>query len=317
MECYERMEAVISYLEANLTGECQGVELARIAGCPIGIFQRIFSFMLGMTMSDYMRRRRLTLAVEELQLRNEKVIDIALKYGYDSHASFTRAFKEQHGISPSQAREGLQAQGCLSRISFQHSDELGNEQTYRMEKGRRIMSKLTKIEFANYGPYKIVGKEIRTAISPNIQTFWGQCFEEGMYDKLLAMKEHIPTDILDDYVGYFREYDNADETFKYVVGMFMNADAPVPEGCVGYDIPETLIAKAWIQGEEVEIYNNAYFLITEALKQNGYEADWEQFYWCEVYTDARFGIPKSIGEKCLTLDYYMPCKRAAYPVAGS
>lgn len=311
MECYERMEAVISYLEENIAGVVQPDALAKIAGCPIGIFQRIFSFMLGMTMSDYIRRRRLTLAVTDLQHGDEKVIDIAQKYGYDSHASFTRAFKDQHGISPSSAREGLLATGCLSRISFQPLDELGNEQTYRMEKGRRIMSKLTKIEFVNYGPYKIVGKEIRTPISPNIQKFWGQCFEEGMYDKLLAMKEYIPTDILDDYVGYFREYDGADESFTYVVGMFMNPDTPVPEGYVGYDIPETLIAKAWIQGEEVEIYNNAYFLITEAMQQNGYEVDWEQFYWCEVYTDARFGIPKSQGETCLTLDYYMPCKKTA------
>lgn len=245
---------------------------------------------------------------------NKKIIDIALKYGYDSHASFTRAFKEQHGISPSSARDGGEAKGNFSRISFQTLQELDNEQSYRIERGRKIMSKLTKIEFVNYGPYKIVGKEIRTSISQNIQKFWRQCFEEGMYDKLIAMKEYIPTDILDDYVGYFRDYNETDESFTYVVGMFMNDGTPVPEGYVGYDIPESLIVKAWIQGEEVEIYNNAYFLITEAIKQNGYDVDWNHFYWCEVYTDARFGIPKSKGERLLTLDYYMPCKKALFSV---
>ena len=113
MECYERMEAVISYLEENIAGEVQPDALAKIAGCPIGIFQRIFSFMLGMTMSDYIRRRRLTLAVTDLQHGDEKVIDIAQKYGYDSHASFTRAFKDNmESRHPQPAKDCWQQAVC-------------------------------------------------------------------------------------------------------------------------------------------------------------------------------------------------------------
>jgi len=120
------------------------------------------------------------------------------------------------------------------------------------------------------------------------------------------MKEYLPEDI-DEYVGFFKGYNDDDDTFNYVVGMFMKQGVPIPDGYVGYDVPRQTTAKAWIEGEENDIYNNAYLLTTEALKKLGYETDWSGYYWCEVYTDQRFGIPKSKGEKHLILDIYMPC----------
>ncbi len=172
------------------------------------------------------------------------------------------------------------------------------------------MAKAVKVEFVHYGPRRMVGKEIRTPISERIHQFWGQCFADGTFETLTAMKDYFPLEDPDAYIGYFREYDNRDESFKYVVGLLMNGDTPVPQGFVGYDVPDCLIVRVWIEGDEAEIYNSAYFLITEAMKQNGYEVDWENFYWCEVYTDERYALPKSKGEKVVTLDYYMPCKKA-------
>jgi len=122
------------------------------------------------------------------------------------------------------------------------------------------MAILKKIEFINFGPYKIVGKEIRTkneAFNPiykteyqTIPSLWQQCFSDGTYENLLKLSDYIPTEIPDDYIGYMRDYCEEDGTFTYVVGMFMKENTPIPHGYASYDIPSCTIAKAWIEGEE-------------------------------------------------------------------
>jgi AraC family transcriptional regulator len=303
MDSYERTEAVIRYVEDNIL-DVDYAEISRIAYCPLGLYQRIFSYIAGISIADYIKRRRLSLSAIELLEGDAKVVDIAVKYGYQSHAAFTRAFREQIGVAPSQAhRNAAHVRDRLyARLVIQDPYA-----SYRVEKGRRIMAKLTRIEYVSFGGYKMVGKEVRTKNGlSGVGEFWQHCFAEGMYEPLIAMKEYLPSEI-DEYVGYMNDYNKHEDSFNYVVGMFMKADVPVPEGYVGYDVPHLTVAKAWIEGEENEIYNNAYFLITEAMQQNGYEVDRDNFYWCEVYTDRRFGIPKSKGAKVLTLDYYIPC----------
>lgn len=89
----------------------------------------------------------------------------------------------------------------------------------------------------------------------------------------------------------------------------MKPDTPVPEGYSAYEIPECTIARAWIEGEDYEIFSNSPALTVGAIKQNGYEVDWQNYFECEVYTDQRYGIPKSMGSKVLVLDFYIPCKK--------
>lgn len=311
MESFERMNDVIVYIEDNITGTIDYSHIARIACCPTHQFLRIFAFMTDMSLSDYIRRRRLSLAALELQRSQASIIDIALKYGYDSHASFTRAFREQHNMAPSSARGKGAALNIVSRMSFDIPPRINPALSYRIEKGTIKMARISKIEFAPFGPFVIVGKEIRTRpMTQNIPALWGQCFTDGTYDRLVQMKEYIPTDIPNDYVGYIRDFNPQDNTFTYLVGMFMMPDTPIPEGYAAYEIPVCTLAKAWVEGEEYDIYANASALTLEAIGQNGYEPDRQSFFQCEVYTDPRFGVPKSNGEKILTLDYYMPCKKA-------
>ncbi len=94
----------IEYLEENLTGEIDVKIAAKKAKCSSYHFQRLFSSLVEIPLSEYIRRRRITLAALELQNTDTKVIDVALKYGYDSHSSFTRAFQQLQGITPSRAR---------------------------------------------------------------------------------------------------------------------------------------------------------------------------------------------------------------------
>ncbi len=104
MDLLANLNRALNYIEENLTGEIDLKEAAGLAYCSEYHFSRMFSFLAGITLSEYIRRRRLTLAAFELQTSDIKVIDAAVKYGYNSADAFTRAFQGLHGIPPSAAK---------------------------------------------------------------------------------------------------------------------------------------------------------------------------------------------------------------------
>ena len=91
---YELLNKIIEYLENDLTNEINVKKLSKQLGLNDFIMQRVFSIVTGITITEYIRKRRLSLAFEELKRSNNKIIDIALKYGYDSSISFARSFKK-------------------------------------------------------------------------------------------------------------------------------------------------------------------------------------------------------------------------------
>jgi len=105
MDMLKQINDAVSYVEENLTEEIEMERIAQIACVTKESYLRFFSYITGMTLKEYIRRRRLTLAAYELRNSNLRVIDIAVKYGWDSADAFTRAFTRQHGITPSLARD--------------------------------------------------------------------------------------------------------------------------------------------------------------------------------------------------------------------
>ncbi len=98
------IQKAIDYIEEHITDELDLADIAGQAACSPYYFQKIFGILCGITVGEYIRSRRLTLAGSELKKPNVKVIDTALKYGYESPESFTRAFTRFHGITPTEAR---------------------------------------------------------------------------------------------------------------------------------------------------------------------------------------------------------------------
>jgi len=132
MDLLTNMNRAINYIEENLANEIDFQEVARLAYCSEYHLKRMFSFLAGITLSEYIRRRRLTLAAFELADGSAKVIDIALKYGYNSPDSFARAFQNLHGITPSEARQNGHSLKAYPRMTFQLSIQGGSEMNYRM-----------------------------------------------------------------------------------------------------------------------------------------------------------------------------------------
>jgi len=133
MDWLTKMNEALDYIENNLTDDIDLTIVAQKACCSSYNFQRMFSFITDIPLAEYIRRRRLTQAALELQNSNAKVIDIAIKYGYDSPVSFSRAFNNIHGITPNEAKQAGVELKAYPKISFHISIKGGQEMNYRIE----------------------------------------------------------------------------------------------------------------------------------------------------------------------------------------
>ncbi|MHC1747103.1 MAG: helix-turn-helix domain-containing protein [Cellulosilyticaceae bacterium] len=143
MTWLERMNSAMDYIERNLTGTIDYTQLAQIACCSVYHFQRMFSFISGVALSEYIRRRRLTMAAIELQNKNTKIIDIALKYGYESPEAFSRAFKNMHSVTPTLARNTGITLKAYPQMTFHLSIKGGFEMNYRIEEKEAFDERLS------------------------------------------------------------------------------------------------------------------------------------------------------------------------------
>ncbi|MBP2898845.1 GyrI-like domain-containing protein [Escherichia coli] len=126
------MNKALAYIEANLEGEIDYGQVAKIACVSEHQFNRMFSFLSGIGLAEYIRNRRLALAAMELQLPNVKVIDIAVKYGYSSPDSFSRSFQNMHGVAPSMAKEYGSLLKAYPPMTFQLIIKGGVEMKYHL-----------------------------------------------------------------------------------------------------------------------------------------------------------------------------------------
>ena len=139
MDWVTGMQAALDYIEAHLTEEIDYEKVAAVCCSSSYHFQRVFGILCGYTLGEYIRNRRLSLAGAELQASGAKVIDAALKYGYDNPDSFARAFKAFHGVLPSQARDKSVSLRSFSRLVLRFHLEGGITMNYRIEEKPEMM----------------------------------------------------------------------------------------------------------------------------------------------------------------------------------
>ena len=132
MNILAQFNEAMAYIENNLLRTIEPRRISQIAGCSEYHFRRMFSFLAGMPLGEYIRRRRLSLAGELLQSEQLKIIDLALRLGYESPEAFGKAFYAMHGITPSQAKKAQTALKTLSPMTFQLTVKGGIEMDYRI-----------------------------------------------------------------------------------------------------------------------------------------------------------------------------------------
>jgi len=141
----ERLNQAVGYIDKHLNGEIDYDEISRITISPIALFQRFFVLATnGITLAEYIRRRKLTCALIDLQSTDARVIDIAFKYGYESSDTFCVAFKRLYGITPSQAK--------TAQITLKHYDRIYFTLTVTYVKGKNDMVLLNVDKYRYYDP---------------------------------------------------------------------------------------------------------------------------------------------------------------------
>jgi len=149
MDWVKRINSVMDYVEENLDGEIDDKKIASIFASPQGMFQRIFANITDTKLSEYIRKRRLTQAAAEIKSTDEKIIDVAMKYGYNSTVAFCAAFKSFHGITPSDMRKSGAQPKSFYRFAFTLAlSEKGveNMQYYNADSAEYLMRQMVNKE---------------------------------------------------------------------------------------------------------------------------------------------------------------------------
>jgi AraC family transcriptional regulator len=203
VEWLNRLRDSIDYLEQHMESRLDIDRAAKIALSSKFHFQRMFHMTTGVTVAEYVRKRRLTLAAQELATSDVKVIDIALKYGYQTPEAFSKAFQKIHGVSPSEAREAGRSLKAYPRISFQIQIKGEIAMNYKIveKEAFKIIGKSTKVT-------TVGGKNTEI-----ISEFWQESHRNGLSEKLCEFVGNMGM------LGVCMDFDLGNEEFTYVIGV--------------------------------------------------------------------------------------------------
>lgn len=254
MEWLDKMNSALNYIEENLDGIIDNELIAQKACCSSYNFQRMFSFIADVTLAEYIRRRRLTQAAFELQKEGCTVIDIALKYGYDSPVSFARAFQNLHGLKPNEAKKRGSSLKSYPKISFKITIKGVEEMKYRIEttKGIRLVGIMREITTINGENFTLIPQ------------MWDDVYKDGTSEKIMALGKKADPE----WHGVC--YNFRKDEFDYMVAV--ESDSELPDGLVELIVPELTWVKFECRGKLPEAQQNVWKRIyTEWFPNSGYE----------------------------------------------
>ncbi|MER8016407.1 AraC family transcriptional regulator [Streptomyces griseoluteus] len=159
----ERLNQAMDHVELRLDGSVDPEELARLAGTSAYHLRRMFSALAGMPLSEYVRRRRLTLAAAEVVAGRETLLDIAVRYGYGSGEAFARAFRAMHGVGPSEARRPGVTLSSQPRMSFRLVIEGNSDMRHRIERKQAfgVVGFKARVPLVHAGPNQAIMDFVR------------------------------------------------------------------------------------------------------------------------------------------------------------
>lgn len=157
MNTYSYLNKVIEYIEENLENEIKYNEMAKILGVNEYTLRKVFSIICDISIADYIRKRRLSNAGQDLCIGNKKIIDIALKYQYNNPTSFSRAFERFHGIKPSQVKRNSQELKIFTKLIFNENIQFNEDMNYNI---------IEREETVLYGVYKRTSLDSITQDAP-------------------------------------------------------------------------------------------------------------------------------------------------------
>lgn len=280
MDWVKSLQSAIDYMEDHITEPLDYARIGQNMNISGFYFQKIFSILCGMAPGEYIRNRRLTLAGNELLSTDAKIIDIALKYGYDTPEGFTRAFTRFHGVTPNAVRKHSVPLKSFSRLSISISVKGGSSMHYKIENKEafQIIAKtqrFVKIE-------DVLGRK-------DIPRFWSDCHLDGTVSHLAEIGKKNGV-LNGGIIGMSTEDSTVVKDFPYSIGTEY-AGGSVPEGYALFDVPAATWAVFTVDtGEPQHIQQMWHRVFTEFFPASDYKP--LGTYDLEVYSpDCAFGQP--------------------------
>ena len=221
MEWNEKLQNIIDYVENHLQRKEEPInndDIAKMVGCSFDFFQKVFSYMNGISFSEYVRSRKLTLAGYDLKSTDLRIVDISYKYGYNSPTSFTKAFQQFHGISPKEARVKNIDLAVMPKMQITSKQKY----SWKLERKQSL---------------RLVGKGVKISCADNehylkIPEFWSVCQQNGTFSELVSLDNGNPKGMF----GVFSCYDENSRELEYFIMVISDVD--LPDGFTEMILPE-------------------------------------------------------------------------------
>ena len=271
MEWVRSLNLAINYIEEHLNDNIDCDDIAQHTFYSSFHFQRTFSLLTGMTVSEYVRNRRLSLAAQDLLNNNIKVIEVALMYGYDTPESFTKAFQRFHGVLPSQAKRHGAELKSFNRLTLKIVLEGGSIMDYKIvpKDSFKVVTKTRKFTTENSGN--------------EIPAFWSDYFSSGLHQQVCGM------------MGICLPVESGYKDFEYGIGCEEKYVNKIPEGFKTVEIPSYTWAIFKCVGAMPDAIQKMWKRIySEWLPQSIYEL--VPGYDIEFYTEGDNGSKDYISE---------------------
>ena len=235
MDWQQRMTQGLLWIEEHLDDKIDVEKAARVANCSTFHFMRMFDVITGITPAEYIRRRRLSLAAIELSTGDTKVLDIAIKFGYESPDSFARAFKREFGCLPSEARVPGTPLHSFPALTFSIALKGDKAMEYRIEKMDGM--KLTGIS--------IRAQNKDGSNFTDAPALWDRSMKDGSFAALCKKAEGSKLGV----IGVCYEHNMETGEFSYGIAIETPADKTgLPAGCMDIIVPASTWAKFTSRG---------------------------------------------------------------------
>ena len=272
MDWQRRMMAAIDYLERNLYGVADLEAAAREANCSVFHFSRMFQVITGLGPSEYLRRRRLSEAAMALSTGGgDKVIDLALRFGYDSPDSFARAFRREFGCLPSDARKRGVSLHSYPRLTFSVVLKGDTPMEYRIEESRAFSLAGVSIHVKTKDDSNFV----------DVPAFWDRAMAGGLWKALSGKADFSRTGVC----GVSHDFDMASGSFTYSIAVDRPASMEgMPEGSECFEVPASTWGRFTVRGP---LRPNFQITIKRVFSEWLPASDWEHAGSAEIeyFTD--------------------------------
>lgn len=284
MEWTESISKAIEYIETHIAEDISVEDIANQVNISAFYFQKGFSLLCGYTITEYIRNRRLALAAGELATDSARVIDIAMKYGYDSPDSFTKAFTRFHGATPSMVQKNSTMIKSFAPLKIKLLLEGGYIMDYKITK---------KDSFTVMGVSKQFAYENCKELIPN---FWAEHYQKGNGKYVCGM------------FGINIDASMGNSEFEYMIADVYNPSIDLPDGFITKTIPAFTWAVFPCKGPMPialqDVNTKIFSEWLPALKEYEFAAG----YCVEMYDDVR-KYPKGMNDENYYTEIWIPLKK--------